>query len=115
MRTEVDELCGIPSIQREWIGALVAGLRGKIDLHKVILFGSRAEDEHTTWSDYDICVISPDFAGMAPFRRAEIVHECWTGERDLDAVCYTPEEFEQSDWSIVKEIRSTGHILWPAL
>jgi len=104
---------GLDSVHREWIDNLVAGLQRKIDLHKVILFGSRAEDDHTTWSDYDLCVISPDFAGMAPFRRAEIVLECWNGKRGLDALCYTPDEFAQSDWSIVEEIKRAGVVLWP--
>ena len=113
MCEDADELCGVPAFQREWIDNLVAGLQRKIELHKVILFGSRAEDDHVTWSDYDLCVISPDFAGMAPFRRAEIVLECWNGKRGLDAVCYTPDEFEQSDWSIVEQIKHTGVVLWP--
>ena len=81
----------------------------------MILFGSRAKDDHTTWSDYDLCVISPDFAGMPPFRRAEIVIECWNGMRALDAVCYTPEEFAESDWSMVQQIRRTGLVLRSSL
>lgn len=112
MCEEADELCGVQPYQPVWIDDLVKGLKEVIDLHKVILFGSRAEDDHTTWSDYDLCVISPDFAGMAPFQRTEIVLECWSGKRGLDAICYTPEEFEQSNWSIVEEIRKTGLVLW---
>lgn len=113
MCEEADELCGVPPFQRDWIDDLVAGLQQKIDLRTIILFGSRAEDDHTTWSDYDLCVISPDFAGMAPFRRAEIVLECWNGKRGLDTICYTHDEFTQSDWSIVEQIKRTGIVLWP--
>lgn len=38
------------------------------------LFGSRAQDEHLTWSDDDVCVIFDDFAGM---RHPKLLRDVW--------------------------------------
>jgi hypothetical protein len=67
------------------------------------------------WSDYDICVISDDFQGMRPWERMELALACWEGERALEPVCFTTQEFEQNDFVLVQQIRQTGIPLYPRL
>ena len=33
--------------------------------------------------------------------------------QELDTGRYTPDEFDESDWSIVEEVKRTGVVLWP--
>jgi uncharacterized protein len=113
MRPESDELRGIEAVNRRWIDDLIAELRRRISLDSLFLFGSRAADEHTTWSDYDVCVISEDFRGLRPWERMELVLECWDGARALEPVCFTPEEFRRGRAWIVREIRRRGRRLYP--
>lgn len=114
MREDPEELCGVQAVNEIWISGLMKALSRTIRVDKIILFGSRAEGEHSAWSDYDLCVISPDFEGMKPWKRMEMVLACWTGERAIEAICYTPVEFGAINNTLIQEIRRKGRVLQPA-
>ncbi|MBI2901370.1 MAG: nucleotidyltransferase domain-containing protein [Planctomycetes bacterium] len=87
---------------------MTAYLAASLEHPEVYLFGSRARGDHTTWSDYDLCVISRSFEDMAPWDRATMVLRGWKGHRPCEPVCYTPREFATSDYSLPQSIRSEG-------
>ncbi len=65
-------------------------------VERVIFFGSRVEGETTEESDIDFIVISPDFAGKwARDRMVEVALLVTPRGGHVDALCYTPEEFQQ--------------------
>lgn len=64
----------------------------------LVLFGSRARGTGRSDSDVDIAIVSPDFEGMSFVERQSLVRPLVRealGVVPLDAVCYTPEEFEE--------------------
>lgn len=72
-------------------------LSSKIRVKSVYLFGSRARGSYREDSDYDIAVVSPDFAGMDFLERQRLARPLVRkvlGDVPLDVVCYTEEEFE---------------------
>ena len=70
-------------------------LNKKFKLEKVILFGSRARGDYLINSDIDLIVVSKDFESI-PFRkRMSEAIEDWSGEIDIEVLCYTPEEFKR--------------------
>ncbi|HEY8449628.1 MAG TPA: nucleotidyltransferase domain-containing protein, partial [Bacillota bacterium] len=75
-----------------------------------ILFGSRARGDALISSDYDLILVSPAFARMPFAERAARVLEFWTLEAPLEALCYTPEEFEQkaAGLTMIREAREQG-------
>ncbi|MBI2901749.1 MAG: nucleotidyltransferase domain-containing protein [Planctomycetes bacterium] len=60
------------------------------------LAGSVARGTQREESDYDIILVSPDFAGVHRVRRPPMVTMLWdhSSGGGLDLLCYTPEEFE---------------------
>jgi predicted nucleotidyltransferase len=81
MLSDPDELCGIEACRADRIDTLIENLEQRLILTRLILFGSRAKGNHTTWSDYDVCVVSDALEGLPPWRRMEIVLEARTGLR----------------------------------
>lgn len=73
-------------------------LEDRLEISAVYLFGSRAKGSHREGSDYDIAVVSEDFKDMSFGERQSLIRPLIRealGDVPLDAVCYTPEEFEQ--------------------
>jgi hypothetical protein len=62
---------------------------------RIIWFGSRARGDHMEYSDYDFVVVSERFAGMPFTRRPVALYGLWEHDADLEALCYTPEEFQR--------------------
>ena len=70
-------------------------LRKKMKIRKLILFGSRARGDNFISSDYDFIVVSDEFSGTRfPVRAARLL-EIWKEKRDLEALCYTGDEWER--------------------
>ncbi len=71
-------------------------VRKKYKIEKAILFGSRARGDNLKNSDYDVILVSPDFAGTFFSRRIARMYEFWDYlPLDIEPLCYTPEEFEK--------------------
>src|SRR5450759_3091087 len=76
-------------------------LSEKLDLIKreyspthLIIFGSRAEGRGREDSDIDIMVVSERFRDITfPNRMGQFLNTVWP-DVPVDAICYTPEEFE---------------------
>lgn len=71
-------------------------LRDRVGAERVLLFGSRARGQARTDSDYDIIVVSAQFADVEIARRATGLRELWYrsgGDGPMDLICRTPEEF----------------------
>ncbi len=67
----------------------------KIDVEKMILFGSRAWGDIRDDSDFDLVIVSKDFEGKKSRKRAREVYDYWDLDYAVDFLCYTPEEFEK--------------------
>ncbi|MCC7573623.1 MAG: nucleotidyltransferase domain-containing protein [Candidatus Methanofastidiosum sp.] len=74
---------------------LVKQIKEKYSPELVLLFGSRARGDNLITSDYDLIVVSKNFIGIPFLTRLFLMQDLWDGERHLDALCYTPEEFER--------------------
>lgn len=72
-----------------------ARLQTKFGVDKMLLFGSRARGDYLQQSDIDVVVVSKGFAGIPFPRRLSDVSELWMEEIRLEALCYTPEEFQR--------------------
>lgn len=106
------EICGVKPVNYKWVNNLIKNLNKKLSLKKIILFGSRARDEHITYSDYDVVIISDDFRNMKPFNRVSFILKFWNGDRTLEPLCYTEEEFEKNKSIVVEEIKKDGKVLY---
>ena len=70
-------------------------LKKRMHVERLILFGSRARGDHFVQSDFDVVVVSDDFAGMRfPSRGARLL-ELWDSNLDLEPLCYTRDEWER--------------------
>ncbi len=74
---------------------LVKKIKKEFEPELVLLFGSRAREDHLKSSDYDIIVVSKKFRGVNFLKRLEMAYEIWDGDVMVDILCYTPEEFEK--------------------
>lgn len=68
-------------------------IKRKFEPEKVILFGSRARGDHFKGSDFDFIVVSKKFQGVPFLQRLSEIYDYWDAEFDIEAICYTPEEF----------------------
>lgn len=87
-----------------------ARLRRRLRVEKLIFFGSRARGDHIRESDYDFIVVSPDFEGVFFTSRPSLLYRYWKRPENLEALCYTPEEFSEMSKKItvVREAVRSG-------
>lgn len=78
----------------------VKALKGQIRVDCLILFGSRARGDNFITSDFDFVLVSDSFSGIPFVRRAAPLYRLWHSSRDLEVLCYTPEE-----WNRLKDKR----------
>ena len=85
-------------------------VRAAVGAEKVILFGSRARGDWLKESDYDFIIVSSGFAGIPFVSRPVPLYAHWSGDRSVELLCYTPEEFERKrrQISIVAEAAREG-------
>jgi len=92
------------------IETFVEKLKKKINIERVIVFGSRARGDYLADSDVDMIIISKDFEGVSFYERMDRLILLWESPLDLEALCYTPEEFEhkKKEIGIVAEAVKEG-------
>lgn len=80
---------------------------------KIILFGSRARGDHFKSSDFDIVIVSKKFIGIPFLQRLSKIYDYWTAKVDIEAICYTPEEFlrKSKEHGIIRRAIQEGIIL----
>ena len=92
-----------------WVPRIVAELRPR----RVMLFGSAARDEAGEDSDIDLCVIAETKLGF--FDRIGMVKGLYQGDRTVEALVYTPEEWQQmldEGRSFARTIAAEGRLLY---
>lgn len=96
--------------EREAFDKFVQEIKERYRPEKLLLFGSRARDEQSDESDYDLLIVSRVFEGTHLTDRATAIYKMWPIWAGLDCLCLTPEEFERSRHriSIVREIDREG-------
>ena len=102
---------------RRVICKFVDYLQRHIIVQKAILFGSHAYGEPHEWSDIDVAIISPDFAGQPMMERLQFLYRAaWeAGTSWIEPLGYTLEELESaSPLSIPGEIRERGVVVYEA-
>ncbi len=85
-------------------------LSKKININKIILFGSRAYGKPNRWSDFDLMIISKNFRRKKFRYRSLGFYKYWNLDYPVDFICYTPEEFNRlkKQITIVKEAVENG-------
>lgn len=93
-----------------WLSSFLKSVEDKYSPSKVILFGSRARGDHLKTSDVDLIIVSEHFADKNWIQRMRDVSELWEGLVNIEALCYTPEEFNKKtqEIGIVREAVGTG-------
>lgn len=84
----------IPRVEPEFF-SFIERVREEFRPQRIILFGSRARDDHLLESDYDLVLVSEAFRGVPWLERAPRVLALWDLKRGLEVLAYTPEEFEE--------------------
>lgn len=90
----------------------------RLNVSKIVLFGSQAEGKFRAESDVDIVLISEDFKNKSIFKRLELIKEAEIATIKkfmipLDVIMMTPEEFEGGT-SLVSEYAKNGKVLFAA-
>lgn len=79
---------------------------------RLVLFGSRVRGDFRPESDWDVLLVSPDFANLSFFDRIRRVGDYWDyqHEHGIEPLPYTPEEFERKrhEIGIVQEALKDG-------
>lgn len=86
-------------------------IRKKFGAEKVILFGSRARGDNLKDSDYDMIIVSRAFKAIPYTQRMSKVLPLWKSRHDLEALCYTPKEFEEmkrKKYSVIEQAIKEG-------
>ncbi len=65
-----------------------------VPVEHAFLFGSRARDDYLEESDWDILIVSPEFAGI-PFPERATMFLKKMPLRGVELLCYTEEEFRE--------------------
>lgn len=96
--------------ERDAFDEFVQALKERYRPERVLLFGSRARQDASAGSDYDLLVVASRFEGTRLTDRATEIYRMWPLRAGLDCLCLTPGEFERSRRriSIVREIEREG-------
>jgi len=70
-------------------------LTKKIDVDRILFFGSMARGDNKKESDIDLIIVSRDFEKMDYFERTKLVYRCWKLDLPVDFICYSKSEFNE--------------------
>ena len=101
-----------PQIDKGLIHQLAANTQQWDNSARIILFGSRAKNQHRYDSDYDLLILSQKFSGLSPEARWQLV-QTQLKPKGFDAVlephCYTEAEWHQMQSSLLhSEVTAHG-------
>ncbi|MBI5184375.1 MAG: nucleotidyltransferase domain-containing protein [Nitrospinae bacterium] len=83
--------------------------REKINIAKVILYGSRASGESHEYSDIDVAVVSPDFGKDRFEEGAQLFKIACKIDSLIEPVPISLESYEKDTWiPLIYEIRENG-------
>ena len=82
----------------------------KLNIQKLILFGSRARGDFKKDSDFDLIVVSDEFVNGGRYKRAPDIYRAWNMDYPVDFLCYTQKEFNKlkNRVTIVREAVKEG-------
>lgn len=85
-------------------------IKKNIPIKKILLFGSRARGDNFKTSDFDFIIISENFKNIKFNERISKTYDFWNENFELEALCYTPEEFNKKllIQGIVKKANEEG-------
>ena len=77
---------------------------------RIILFGSRARGDNFNTSDFDFIIVSARFRDTPFPERPSEMYDFWDEAVDIEAICYTPEEFARKlrQYGIVRTAAREG-------
>lgn len=74
-------------------------LQKRINVSKMLLFGSYARGEQKKYSDIDLLIVSRDFEDVKFTKRSPSLYQMWHFDLDMnypvDFVCYSSKEYEK--------------------
>jgi len=87
-----------------------AKIKKAFNPEKLILFGSRARGDCFKTSDFDFIIVSDRFKKIPFMLRLSLIYDYWDEKEDIEAICYTSEEFERKkkQAGIVKQALKEG-------
>ena len=93
----------------------VSRVDAQLDVEKAFIFGSTARGNRLKESDVDLIIVSNTFKSMPRPKRLYLLQKLWNYNEELQALAYTPEEFEKSkERLMMKEILSYATELVPS-
>lgn len=98
----------IPLQIKETIGILKEKLKKKIDVEKIIIFGSYAKGHFTSDSDIDVCIIAQNISNnfLATMTASPIAARI---DPRIEPIVFSKDEYlYDSNYGILKEIKKTG-------
>ena len=90
----------------------ITDLTSRLSVEAVAVFGSRGRGEAWPDSDYDIMVVSDEFAGQNPIQRWERVSPSWTALKAADIISVTSAELLAMDRLILWDALQDGNPLF---
>jgi len=93
------------------ISDFISKVSKRYRLKTALLFGSRARGDHLASSDYDVLLVSDDFAGIFFSQRIARMYDFWAHyPAEIEPLCYTVEEFERkkNEFGIVRQALLEG-------
>jgi predicted nucleotidyltransferase len=81
----------------------VSKLDAEIGIEKALLFGSTAKGARRDNSDVDLIIVSHTFENMPEPKRLGFLQHRWRYIEDLEAIAYTPSEFEKVKHRLLME------------
>ncbi len=79
-----------------------------LNVKEVFFFGSRARGTSHKWSDYDICVVSPDFGRDRIAETTKLLMLAADMNENIEPHPMSVEEFNDPNNDFAKEIKRTG-------
>lgn len=83
-------------------------LESRLPVDSVVVFGSRARNDHWVDSDVDLVVVSPGFEGMGRRDRIGLLQEEWPGGVACEPLGFTPVEIQEANTPLLWEILRDG-------